>query len=297
MPARTNPLTIGGSRSGASISDHDVMADRRNFELDNDPNALARHTAGLQQQQAADAARLAPQMGQNLSGVQATQLGQIADQGRSEQDMLAEALRGQAYGTGYNPAIAQLNAATATAQGHQQSLAAGTSGYDMSAAHRAAAMQGAALGLQGAQQGRVLQAQQMAFGRDAYSGMSDALRGQDLATRDAQQANGIRQGQLDDSQRSANDAMTQFYLAEQDRLRRAQVGANMGFEQQDAANKLGYGNTDLANHAYNQQVAAKDQASVLGAMGTAASAAATYSATPDDGTTRQKRNPYDPGDY
>lgn len=297
MPARTQPLVISKDRFG----NRGVEADKRNFELNNDPNGLANAIGGLNRQDAADQARTGPVMAQNQSGVQAQAMGQIAQRSRAEEGDLANALGLQALGMGYNPALAQLAASTQAAQANQRSLAAGESGYNMAAANREAAWQNQALAAQGEQQGRVLGAQMQAFGRDQYAGLADAMRAQDLTTRGAMQQDAARQAQLSDEQRARNDAMAAFYLGEQDRLRRAQTGANVNFEQQDASNKLGVSNQNMGRQAFDQQLTNRYAGMALSMGGTGLAGASTYATSGNDGTpstAKKKRDPEDPfADY
>lgn len=293
MPARTQPLVISKDRFG----NRGVEADKRNFELNNDPNGLAGANAHLQQLSDADQARTGPDMGANLWGQQANALAQVGQRSRAQEQQMADALKAQALGYGYNPALAQLAASTQQAQGMQQSVAHGASGYDLAAANREAAWQNAALGAQSRQQAGVLGAQMQAFGRDQLAGAGAQMRQQDMANRDALQQNAIRQAGLQDQQQSANDAMAQWYLGEQDRLRRAQSNANINFEQQDAANKLGVSNQDMGRRAYDQQLDNRYAGMALSMGGAGASAASAYATSPQEAQTK-KRNPEDPyADY
>lgn len=266
-----------------------LETDRRNFEIGNTPGGYKGQVGLLREKDNADAARTGPRMdrGQSMADLNA------ARGARSQQDLLAEALRGQAYGTGYNPAIAQLRQGAQQAQAQQRSVAAGEAGYGMSAANREAAFQGAVLDQQTGQQARVLQAQQMAFGRDNYGALSEALRGQDLAQRDALQQDAARQAALEDEQRARNDAMSQFYLGEQGRLRRGQTAANINFEQQDAANKFGASNLEAGRQAFDQQQANRYLGMALGAGGTMIAAGSTMGASETE-EQKQRRNPNDP---
>lgn len=299
MPARSTSLTIA-TRNNVPNAYGVIEADKRNYELNNDPNGLANQTAYLNQLTANDAQRTGPVIANNESGQQAQFQAQQADQARIGEGTFASALAAQANGTGYNPALAQLQQSTQQAQANQRSLAAGSSGYDAAAAQREAAFQGANLDQQGVQQGRILGAQQQAFGRDQFANFADALRGQDLSMRQAQQANAFRQAQLEDAQRARNDAMATFYLGEQDRLRRAQTSANMNYEQQDAANKGGVANQDFSRNAFNQDMGNRYAGAAMSLGGTMLAAGSTYQQSQNQQGQQQqkKRDPEDPyADY
>jgi len=296
MPANSAPKVIPrGARDGWGDPNLSLDVDKRNYDLGEDPNGYANATNDLARRNSADQMRGGPRIDTRQSG----DLGQVAQQSRGEENLIADALRAQAYGTGYNPAIAQRQATTHEAQAMQQSLAASQGGYGLGAARREAAWQGAALAGQGAQQDRLLQAQMMQFGRDQYGQFGEAIRGQDLASREAMQQEAQRQAALEDAQRTQNDAMSQFYLGEGDRLRHAQTQANINYEAQDAANKLGQSNLQYGRDAFNTAQYNQNMAATLGAVGTAAAGMAAYSTPTDPNGGKQMRrdptNPYDPG--
>jgi len=287
MPARTAPIIIP---KGRGAGDRLVETDRRNFEINNDPNGAAKAKAAMEQAAQAAQARTGPTMTLDGDALAAQR------QSRAQADAYAEALRAQALGYGYNPAQQQLQQQTAAAQGQQRSIAASQMGYGMAGARRAASAQGAALDAQAAQQSAILGAQQQAFGREQYGAFAEAMRGQDLAARGAFQDNAIKQAQLSDEQRSRNDAMAQFYLNEQGRVRRGQSQADQNFERQDAANKFGVSNLNAGIRAYDQTQDDRAAAMALAAGGATVTAASKYATSPDDAQTK-KKNPYDPGDY
>lgn len=272
-----------------NFGNRQVETDRRNFEIGNTPGGYQGQVDSMRAKDNVDAQRTGPVMdrGQSMADLQASR------GARAQEDALAEALRGQAYGTGYNPAVAQLRAGAQQAQAQQRSIAAGQTGYDAAGANRAAAFQGSVMNQQTGQQARVLQAQQMAFGRDQYGALAEALRGQDLAQRDAMQQDAARQAALEDDQRARNDAMSQFYLSEQGRLRRGQTAANINFEQQDAANRFGVSNLEAGRRAFDQQQDNRYVGMTLGGGGSLMAAGTTLATSPTE-EQRQRRNPYDP---
>lgn len=290
MPARTAPILITKERYG----NRQPETDRRNFELFNDPNGAAGQRAYLEQLALADQGRAGPLMdrGQGMADFAQSQ------QARQQEDLYAEQLRQQAYGGNAlnargNPAIAQLEAGMTDSINNMNSIAAGAGGYGLAAAKRGAAWGAADLGIQSQQQARVLGAQAQAFGRDQYGAFSEAMRGQDLATRGAMQQDALRAAQLEDEQRARNDAMSQFYLSEQDRIRRGQSQANQAFEAQDAASKFGQSNMAASARAYDQQASDRMTGAAASAVGSGLASVARIGAESE----RKNKNPYDTEPY
>jgi hypothetical protein len=289
MTARSNYNAIGSTTN--TRGNYSPEADRRNFEIGNSETGAADMIEGFRQKGATGFSN-APTIDTTQSGA----MGQIEQQGRSQQEILAEALRAQAMGTGYSPGIAQLQQSTQAAQANQRSVAAGSMGYEGAAARREAAFGGAALSQQAVGQGRAIRANDMAFGRDGYAQFAEGMRGQDLGLRGAYQTEAVRGAQLADDQRARDDAMAKFYLAEEARVRQAQSQANQNYEAQDANNKLGVADIEAGRRAFNEQMNNRNTAAGLGAAGSLLAAGATYpSTTPGVSRKRNPEDPFDPG--
>ena len=285
MPAREGSEFFTRNRDG---DNRWIEAYRDNFEYNETEGGAAAAFEKARIDRAAAQARTGPTMqvdGQSIA---------FERDARGQQAQLADALRAQAYGAGPNPALAQLRDGAAAAQANQRSMAASEGGYNRAAASRAASFQGAQIDAQTGQQARTLQAQQMAFGRDAYANYSEALRGQDLAFRDSLIQQADRQARLEDAQRAQNDAMSQFYLSEEGRIRRGQSAANQNFQAQDAANKLGYAQRAASAKAYNTADNARAADVAVSGASAMAGAAASYATAPSAPQPKQAAEPEKP---
>lgn len=189
---------------------------------------------------------------------------------RGNQDAQLDTVDAQMYG-GMTPQQAQLQAGTQSAIGAQQSLANSGRGFGaISMAGRLGDQRGAQLQMQGNQQMAMQQAQDMAAARDMYAGLSNQIYGQDLATRGALNQRAMGDAALADQQQARNDEMARYYLNERYRIGQGQLGASMGYEAQDAANRLGYSNlaAQQAERAAARQEATENAAIRGGAEGT-----------------------------
>ena len=165
------------------------------------------------------------------------------------------------------PQQAQLQASTANAIAAQRSLANSGRGFGaISMAGSLGNQRAAQLQLQGNQQLAMQRAQDMAAGRNASAALGNQLYSQDLATRGALQQRAMNDAGLADQQQARNDAMARFYLGERYRVGQGQLGANMAYEAQDSANRLGYSNLAAQqNERAAQRQEANENAAIQGA--------------------------------
>lgn len=209
-------------------------------------NAVGMQGSALSQQQALNA-QLANAGGvQNLSGALSAQQGLAA-----QQQALASQYQDVASGTGYNPAMAQLNQATGQNIANQAALMAGQrgAGANVGLIARQAAQQGAATQQQAVGQGATMQAQQSLGALSGLAAQQQAIGStqQNVANIAAQQV-GMQQAGTNAAQSAASNIASQ-QQAQQQML--ASQAANQVTQQQGQQQIVG----NQANAIANQQIA------------------------------------------
>lgn len=220
---------------------------------------------------------------------------------RGAQDQQLDTLDAQMYG-GMTPQQAQIQASTQSAIGAQRSLANSGRGFGaMSSAGRLGDQRAAQLNMQGNAQMGLQRAQDMATARGLYGDLSNQIYSQDLATRGALQQRSIQDAGLADQQRARNDEMARYYLGERYRIGQGQLGASIGYEAQDAANRLGYSNLEAQRQERSAQRQEATENALLQGGGQGASFLGSQigssKGAPDDGYSGGiiRKNPYGEG--
>lgn len=271
MPARDNSYQIIGRPDEDGLASDYAIAERDNYEYLGRADGAEAARNGLWNQSQAAGQRIGPPADYSQADADLAH----ALSGRSEQERYLGQLAQQQWG-GMTPQQAQMQASTDAAANAQRSIANSGRGFGaMTMAGQVGAQRAAQTQMLGGQQLAMQQARDQASARDMTASMLGQMQSQDLATRGSLQDRAMRDAQLTDEQRKRNDEMARFYLNERYRIGQAQLGANMAYESQDAANRIGYSNLE----AQNAERSAARQEAMENAVARAGSQGATFAAT------------------
>jgi len=240
MVARNNDYLVIGKPDDMGIANDYAIAERDNYEyLGREGGADDARRAMSQSAQAA--------LGRGGPAANYTQADAdlaMAMTSRGQQTDLLGRFADQQFGAA-TPQQMQLQASTANAIGAQRSLANSGRGFGATTmAGRLGDQRAWQLQHQGNQQLGIQRAQDIAAARDMQAALIGRMQQQDLGTRESLQNRSLHDAQMADEQRARNDAMSRYYLSERYKIGQGQLGANMAYESQDAANRLGYSNLE-----------------------------------------------------